>query len=294
MNSTSSDKHHNQEPVSDEEILIWKVRLLGFIYLIGSIMSVLGGFGLATAGDSFDISALICFSAFGAFLFKARNGVLFFERSGWWWGLAASIILIILFPIGTAVGVFGIITLRKAKYLYGFEPTKKPGFRIDIETQDDRHVLAKNWEYPQFKEAAMRELQEKTHAHQKAWEIEKCSWSIEQETCSITFTHPSGKQITGPVQVIGTFNATDNTWMWAWNNTSIMEQLRKHSDTTRNYGADKGIPDLTTPKISCNQDMAWELASVACSLNRANGAYRAPTGSTIAFVTFGDLTFDRA
>ncbi len=56
----------------------------------------------------------------------------------------------------------------------------------------------------------------------------------------------------GPVQVIGTYG-TDGSWLWAWDNSTIVPDLKKSAEKMREYGTQHGIPDLIANKIGCTQ-----------------------------------------
>lgn len=64
---------------------------------------------------------------------------------------------------------------------------------------------------------AMAELQLRTGAHVGAWHMDECDWTVDQGTGQITFTDKKrGIAATAPVQIIGTYNTEDSTWLWAW------------------------------------------------------------------------------
>ena len=91
------------------------------------------------------------------------------------------------------------------------------------------------------------------------------------------------------MQIIGTYNNQDGTWLWGWEHPSVAPSLQQHAREVRAYGERHSVPRLTTQKMQCPTDEAWELTALACKLARAQGAYRAPTGDTLVFLTFGDL-----
>jgi hypothetical protein len=142
-------------------------------------------------------------------------------------------------------------------------------------------------------EQSMEDLQLKTGAHDAAWSIGKSSWSVDQAAGTIVFTTPTGMTATAPVQMIGTYNTKDGTWLWAWDNPSIDTALREHALKVKEYGEQKKIAALTTRKINCSQEDAWELVAIACQLNNAQGAYRGPADATRVFMTFGKVKLSK-
>ena len=140
---------------------------------------------------------------------------------------------------------------------------------------------------------SMEELRMKTAGHDSAWGIGEANWSVDQDIGEIVFTTPRGLTAMAPVQVIGTYNTDDGTWLWAWDNPSIEGPLREHAIKVRQYGEQNGISALTTRKTSCTEDEAWELAALACKLCEAQGAYRGPAGATRVLMTFGKVRLSK-
>ncbi|MDZ7965229.1 MAG: hypothetical protein RM368_09660 [Nostoc sp. DedSLP03] len=58
------------------------------------------------------------------------------------------------------------------------------------------------------------------------------------------------------MQIIGTYNITDSSWLWGWNHPSVVPGLQSHARLVRNYGEEHGIESLTTQKLSCTENQA--------------------------------------
>jgi hypothetical protein len=140
---------------------------------------------------------------------------------------------------------------------------------------------------------AMAGLQALTAAHDGVWQIGQAAWSVDQEEGTITFTSPKGVIATAPVQIIGSYNTRDGTWLWGWDNPSLEPPLTEHARKVRSFGQEHGYDALTTPKLACPEEQCWELAALACMLAEAQGAYRGPAGAVRVFMTFGDVKLER-
>lgn len=140
----------------------------------------------------------------------------------------------------------------------------------------------------------MEGLRLQTAAHDAAWHLGEASWSVDQDTGKIVFVAPNGITATCPVQIIGTFNSLDNTFLWGWEHPSVVSPLQEHARKVREYGERHSIAELTTQKINCTEEKAWELTALACRLNEAQGAYRGPAGTTFVFMTFGLVTLTKS
>ncbi|MEM7316566.1 MAG: DUF6882 domain-containing protein [Planctomycetota bacterium] len=94
-------------------------------------------------------------------------------------------------------------------------------------------------------------------------------------------------------QIIGSFNTKDNSWLWAWDNPSVLDKLKAHALKLKEYGEEHGIERLTDRKWTGTEDDAWEMAALAVKLCDAQGAYRGPAGSTLIFMTFGKVKMSK-
>ena len=276
-------------------MLVWHTRLLAFLLLLGAILSVLIGIGISTAEDEFQILPIIVFTAWAAVLFTARNGILFRKPWGRTFGFVACSLLLIGFPIGTAVGIYGIVILRKAKRLFYADSSEdKVGqFDLRVTSVQTDGVPQSEWPFDVLLKRSTTELQVKTRTHDSVWDLGKSSWSVDQESGTITFTRPTGEKAIASVQIIGTYNPEESTWLWGWDHPSVLPPLQEHALKVREFGAKQQIDRLTTQKIKCTQDEAWELTALACSLAGAQGAYRGPAGPALVFVTFGELKMSK-
>lgn len=138
-------------------------------------------------------------------------------------------------------------------------------------------------------EHSLEHLRYQTAAHNELWQLGECSWSVDQDEGTLVFTRPDGTIATCPVQIIGTYNTADGTWLWGWDHPSVKEPLQESAHLLREWGEERGIEVLTTRKISCTEDDAWGLTALAFALAEAQGAYRGPMGPTHAFMTFGEI-----
>lgn len=137
---------------------------------------------------------------------------------------------------------------------------------------------------------SMEELRLKTASHMDAWGLGATDrWDIDLEDGVIWFTNP-GLLVIAPVQVIGTYNLQDGTWLWAWDHPSVDPPLARDSGLVHAFGEHHGLSRYTTSKIRCTEDEAWEFTALACHLAGASGAYRGPSETAHVYVTFHDVT----
>jgi len=118
---------------------------------------------------------------------------------------------------------------------------------------------------------------------------EPSDFEVDLESGVITFTAAT-KVISAPIQVVGTYNTLDGTFLWGWDHPSVPEPLGADARLAREFGRRHDLPLFTTRKVECTEDQAWVFASVALYLAGAQGTYRAPFGTTMVFMTFGKVT----
>lgn len=144
--------------------------------------------------------------------------------------------------------------------------------------------------YHDLAERAMAELRLKTSAHDSAWGLGEADWSIDQDEQTIVFTSDKGITATCSVQIVGTYNTKDSTWLWGWDHPSVQPPLDEHAKAALAYGQENaGFELLTTRDLPVTEQQAWELSAIACHLSNAQGAFRCPSDPTMAFVTFDNV-----
>ncbi|NLS28041.1 hypothetical protein S2M10_30470 [Sphingomonas sp. S2M10] len=129
----------------------------------------------------------------------------------------------------------------------------------------------------------------KTEIFQHTVGKEAFEWSVDLDKGIIRFT-ASTYVATAPVQVIGTYNTRDGSFLWGWDHPSIPEARRTHAKLARQFGELQGLPQYTTRKVLCTEAVAWRFTAVASYLAGATGTYRGTSGPTLVYMTFGQVT----
>lgn len=146
----------------------------------------------------------------------------------------------------------------------------------------------------QFIQASMAGLFELTAAHDGAWGIGHIArWDADLESGQLVFTLDDGTTATAPMQIVGTYDTENGTFLWAWDNPSLPERLKSAAELARKWGEENDQQFYSSPGIKCPEEQAWEFAAVTTRLAGANGAYRGPSGATHIFMTFGEVTLSK-
>jgi hypothetical protein len=129
----------------------------------------------------------------------------------------------------------------------------------------------------------------KSEAFQNLLGDEPSHWDVDLDAGVITFTSAT-KVVSAPLQVVGTYNTLDGTFLWGWDHPSVPEPLGADARLAREFGRRQHLSLFTTRKVECTEEEAWGFTAVALYLSGAEGTYRAPYGTTLVFLTFGEVT----
>ena len=132
-----------------------------------------------------------------------------------------------------------------------------------------------------FVAAAREAVALQTSAHAGSWRFgAEDEWAADLE---------AGTTATAQIQVVGTYDTLDDSFLWAWDHPSVPEALRQHALLARQWGMDCEAAAFTSRKVSCTEDDAWTFAAVTARLANANGVYRGPAGDAFVLFTFGEI-----
>ncbi len=153
----------------------------------------------------------------------------------------------------------------------------------------------KQFDIEAFIASSMEGLKLVTETHKNKWNLgQEQSWKVDESKGTISFSFADGSVVTAPIQIVGTFNATERTFIWAWGHASVIPALQQHSLQARSFGTRYSCVELTTQTVSCNEKRAWEYTALTLLLTEAVGAYRVQAAPGIfVFMTFGDVTINK-
>jgi hypothetical protein len=145
-----------------------------------------------------------------------------------------------------------------------------------------------------FIAASMDGLRLQSESNASVWGLGSGErWDADLATGEIKFTMANGMIATANLQVVGTYNTADGTFLWGWDHPSVPAALGRDAELARRWGEENGVADFTVRKVACTELRAWEFAAVAARLGQASGVYRGPSGSVLVFMTFGTVHLSR-
>ena len=84
-------------------------------------------------------------------------------------------------------------------------------------------------------------------------------------------------QVLANVQVVGSVNMQNRTWLWSWADPDVDASLYRDILEVQMLGRSKAIEQLTTPFWEGDAVDGWEMTSICAYVLQAVGAYRAAT-----------------
>lgn len=114
-------------------------------------------------------------------------------------------------------------------------------------------------------------------------------WDVNQATGKLIFSDKGVAKVIATVEFVGSWSSISNTWLWAWNNPSIVPAMKKKVEKVKDVGKQKMFSELSTSKLSSDEEYAWTLTAVAGHLLGAKTAYRAPYEGGSGFLLVFDI-----
>jgi hypothetical protein len=147
-------------------------------------------------------------------------------------------------------------------------------------------------DFPKFLDQCLDEFTKQQKTYARKWGIDDCErWDVDQAKGTITFTNTKKghKKLVGKVQIIGSFNSDDDTWLWGWANKTVDDELKKDALKLKAYGEKNKLKKLTQEQWEGEINDAWKMTALAVKLLGAEGAYRGPAGKLYVFMVIRDL-----
>jgi hypothetical protein len=117
-------------------------------------------------------------------------------------------------------------------------------------------------------------------------------WELDQTNGIINWYFPD-RTASAPAQIIGTWLPASSSWLWAWANNSIQQDMARESRVVREWAEENGQTALTVPRVEADREAAATMAALAVRVTGATGFYHATGDSDadpVPVITFGPVT----
>lgn len=117
------------------------------------------------------------------------------------------------------------------------------------------------------------------------------NWNVDMTKEEISF----GQNIVFPIQVLGTFSHSSETWLWAWANTKsgLSESITKQAQQLKKYGEENGIDLLRNSEFDATNGDLHLIGLIASGMFRSSGYYIADYGQGAMLVTIKSDKVDK-
>lgn len=146
-----------------------------------------------------------------------------------------------------------------------------------------------------FIEEARAALVESSRRLVEDWRLgSESRWEVDLTEGQVSFHFDDGTILYAPIQVVGTYNARDGTFLWAWGHKTLPRHLVAHAGLARAWGRENDMADYTAAIVDCTPEAVWDFAAVTAHLAGREGVYRGRNGSVWLYLTYGDIAMEAA
>ena len=155
----------------------------------------------------------------------------------------------------------------------------------ELDTDDDLSPETK-----QFLREACAEFNVKQNQLREEWRFGECEqWGFEQDTGVFQLDFEDGSKLLADGQIVGSYDSSEETWEWAWNNPNVDEAVARDSQRVRELGADFDLDYLRTGIIPApGGPFPAFLAAIGVKATNSIGVYPGNTGDVIVFIMLKD------
>jgi hypothetical protein len=114
-------------------------------------------------------------------------------------------------------------------------------------------------------------------------------YDYDQEAGTLTFSSDLKVEVLADIHIVGSTSKRSGTWLWAWDNPSIFENVKHCLVDVRAYGESHGLEKLTTAKWPGDEHDGWEMTAAVAFILRAEGGYRAPDDNGALFMVLRNV-----
>jgi len=140
-------------------------------------------------------------------------------------------------------------------------------------------------EYGAFLDSCYEELQKKQDILLNEYQMGSFEefW-FDQETKTLQFKTDDEVKLEFAVVLVGSWSSKSNTWMWAWANESVVDEMREESSRIKELAAVTGNEIFEMTSFAADEYNAHEFVAMAVYHLGALGMYSAPSDMLKTFM----------
>jgi len=145
-------------------------------------------------------------------------------------------------------------------------------------------------EFQDFLRQAYWAMRGQMDENRKAYQLDRFQrFDWDQWRGELLFSSGGSPKVVARIQIAGTHSTKSGAWTWAWANSSLLAPVRQAVLKAQQFGAERGLIRLITPKWAAKESDAWEMTALTAKLNDAKGAYRCPSPDGFTYMILNDL-----
>ncbi len=115
---------------------------------------------------------------------------------------------------------------------------------------------------------------------------ERWDWDMESE--ELVFSQDGRSRVVAKVAFVGTYSEKSETWMWAWGNGSLPDNVRTSLRQVKEEGAMSGFLKLASAHWPATDCDGWDMTAYARKVLGGIGGYRTPTDTGHIYMVIMD------
>jgi hypothetical protein len=121
--------------------------------------------------------------------------------------------------------------------------------------------------------------------------VGEMEWNVDINKGEISFDN----NLTFPIQILGTFSHSSESWLWAWANTAsnIPKKISEQAQQLKKYGQKYNIEFLTNGQFEIERTDMHYIGLIAVGLFRSSGYYLGNYGAGTMCMTVSSNDMDR-
>ncbi len=151
--------------------------------------------------------------------------------------------------------------------------------------------------YVPLREFAWNHVAAQQSAHEGLWSMSTAErFDCDLAGSAITwFNTAKGMTVSAPCQLLGTWNPTDSSLLWAWDHPSAPPGTAVAAQAVKAFADANQIAELQSATIGCSRDEAYEITAIASPLGDLQGIYRfeSAPGAAWVYIGFGNVTMSK-
>jgi hypothetical protein len=129
--------------------------------------------------------------------------------------------------------------------------------------------------------------------HDRRWGMSRAvGWRLDQRAAQVEWDLDDERTARAPAQVLGSWSAATGTFVWAWDNPTVLAEVRETATQIRRYGEEHEVFALTTSPLRLDLEQLRDLVALAFRVGGCTGLFHPTRGDLTTYVVFGRVTIE--